>query len=75
MEIIVICLLTESISWLINWVEQFSLESISNGFCATESREVLLRRNKNNFMVDYNFINKLSILDIHKNLMLKNIMK
>ena len=43
-------------------------------FCATESREVSLNGNGNvyDFSVDYNFIDKSDILNIHKYLMTKN---
>ena len=47
---------------------------MSDVFCATESREVSLNGNGNvyDFSVDYNFIDKSDILNIHKYLMTKN---
>ena len=47
--------------------------SISNGFCATESRELSLKGNVYDFdfSVDYNDIDKSDILNIHKYLMVK----
>ena len=54
---------------------QFCLRSISNGFCATESREVSLNGNVYDFSVDYNSIDKSDILNIHEYLMAKNNIK
>ena len=45
---------------------QFCLGGISNGFSATESREVSLNGNVNNFSVDYNSIYKSEIFNIQK---------
>ena len=59
----------------VNFPIQFCLVSISNGFSATESREVSLNENLHNFSVDYNSIDKSDILDIHKYLMAKNNIK
>ena len=42
----------------INFATQFCLGSISNGFSATQSREVSLNGNVNDFSVDYNSIDK-----------------
>ena len=50
---------------------QFCLGSISNGFCATESRELFLQGNVYDFSFDYNDINKSDIPNIHKYLMVK----
>ena len=59
----------------VNFLTQFCLGSISNGFTATESREVSLNENVYDFSVDYNSIDKSDILNIHKYLMIKNDMK
>ena len=59
----------------INFPTQFCIESISNGFRATDSREVSLNGNVYDFSVDYNSIDKSDILNIHKYLMTKNDMK
>ena len=45
---------------------------ISNGFSAIESREVFLRRNAYDILVNYNSIDKSDILNIFNNLMVKN---
>ena len=58
-----------------NFPTQFCLESISNGFSATESREVFLNRNVYEFSVDYNSIDKCDIMNIHKYLMSRNNIK
>ena len=50
----------------------FRLGSISNGFSATESREVSLNENVYDFSVDYNCIDKSDIFNIHNYLMKKN---
>ena len=50
----------------VNFPTQFCLGNISNGFIATESREVSLNGNVYNFSVDYNSIDKSDILNIHK---------
>ena len=42
---------------------------------ATESREESLNRNVYNFSVDYSFIDKTDMLNIHKYLMTKNNIK
>ena len=42
----------------VNFPTQFCLGSISNGFSATESREVFLKGNAYDFSVDYNSIDK-----------------
>ena len=46
----------------INFPTQFCLRSISNGFSATESREVSLKENVYDFSVAYNSIAKSDIL-------------
>ena len=56
-----------------NFPIQFCLGSISNGFSATESKEVSSNGNVYDFSVDYNSIDKSDILNIHKYLMTKNI--
>ena len=55
-----------------NFPTQFCLRSISNGFSAIESREVLLNGNVYDFSGDYKSIDKSDILNIHKYLMTKN---
>ena len=52
---------------------QFCLGNISNGFSNTLSKEVSLNGNVYDFPVDYNGIDKSDIINIHKNLMTKNI--
>ena len=59
----------------VNFPTQFCLGSISNGFIATESREVSLTENMYDFSVNYNSIDISTILNIHKYLMTKNNMK
>ena len=59
----------------VNFPTQFCLGSISNGFSATQSREIYLNRNVYDFSADYNSIDKSDILNIHKYLMSKNNMK
>ena len=54
---------------------KFCFGSISNGFSATEFREVSLNRNVYNFSFDYNSIDKYDKLNIHKYLMNKNNIK
>ena len=46
----------------INFPTQFYLQNISNGFGATESREVSLKRNVYDLSVDYDAIDKSGIL-------------
>ena len=55
----------------VNFPSQFCLGSISNGFSATESREVSLNGIVYAFSVDYNSLNKSEILNIHNYLMIK----
>ena len=45
---------------------------MSNVFSSTDSREVSLNGNVNDFSVDYNSIDKSNILNIHKYLMIKS---
>ena len=59
----------------INFPTQFYLGSTSNGFSATESREVSLNKNVYDFSVDHNSIYKSDILNIHKYLMIKSNIK
>ena len=56
----------------VNFPTQFCLRSISNRFSATDFREVFLNGNEYYFSVDYNYIDKSDILNIHKYLMNKN---
>ena len=59
----------------VNFPNQFHLESISNGFNATGSREVSLNGNLYDFSVDYNSIDISDITNIHKYLITKNNIK
>ena len=59
----------------VNFLTQFCLESISNGFSATESREVSLNVNVHDFSVNYSSIEKSDVLNIHKFLITKNNIK
>ena len=56
-------------------LSRFCLGRISDGFSATESRELPLNENGYDFSVDYNSIDKSEILNIHKYLMTKNNIK
>ena len=56
----------------VNFPTRLCLESISDGFSNTESREVSLNGNVYDFSVNYNSIGKSDILNIHKYLMTKN---
>ena len=56
-------------------ITQFFLGSISNRLSAIMSREVSLNRNMYDFSVDCNSIDKSDILNIHKYLMKRNIIK
>ena len=55
-----------------NFPTRFCLGGISDGFSATEYREVSVNGNVFDFSVDYNCIDKSNILNIHKYLMIKN---
>ena len=59
----------------VNFTTQFCLGSISNGFSATDSRQVPLNGNVHDFSVNYNSIDISEILNIHKYLMTKNNIK
>ena len=59
----------------VNFPTQFWLGSTSNGFSATESREVSINGNVYDISFDYNSVNKSGILNIHKYLMAKNNIK
>ena len=59
----------------VNFPTQFCLESVSNGFSNTESREVSLNGNVYDFSVDYNSIDESCRLSIHEYLMTKNNIK
>ena len=48
---------------------------MSDGFSATESREISLNGNICDCLVDYNSIDKSDILKIHRYLMTKNIIQ
>ena len=54
----------------VNFSTQVILGSISNGFSALDFREVSLDGNGYGFLVDFNSINKSSILNIQKYLMI-----
>ena len=58
-----------------NFPTRFCLGSKSDGFNATESREVSLNGKVYDFSVDYNSTDKSDILNIHKYLMTKNNIK
>ena len=58
-----------------NFPTWFCLGDMSDGFSATESREVSLNRNMYNFSVDNNSIDKSDTRNIHKYLMIKNNIK
>ena len=53
----------------LNFPTQFCLVSISNGFSATEPREVSLNGIVYDFSIDYDSIGKSDIINIHKYLM------
>ena len=55
-----------------NFPTRFCLGSVSNGCNNTESREVSLNGNVHDFSLDYNFIDKSDIINIHQYLMTKN---
>ena len=59
----------------VNFPTQFPTQLIFNGFSATEFQEVSLNGNVYDFSVDYNFIDKSDILNIHKYSMIKNNIK
>ena len=55
-----------------NFPTRFCLGSVSNGYNNTESRDVSLNGNVYDFSLDYNFIDKSDIINIHQYLMTKN---
>ena len=57
---------------IVNFPTQFCLENRSNGFGATNSTKVYLKRNVYDFSVDCNTIEKSDTLYIYKYLMVKN---
>ena len=59
----------------VNFPTQFSLETISNGFSATESREVSLNGKVYDVSVNYNAIDKSGILNILMYVIIKNNIK
>ena len=59
----------------VNFLARFCLRSISNGFRATESREVSLNGNVYDISVYYNSTDKSDLLNIHKYLMTKSNIK
>ena len=59
----------------VNSSTPFCLRNISNGFSATESREVSLNGNVYDFSADCNSIDKYDILNIYKYLMTENNIK
>ena len=79
MVIIVICLLMEkkfkANNKNVNFATWICLGSTIHGYTATEARDVSLNGNVYDFSVEYNSIKKSDILNIHKYLMTKNIIK
>ena len=59
----------------VNFLTQFCLGIMSNGFSATESREVSLNGNVYEFLVDYSSVNKSDIINILEYLMTKSKIK
>ena len=59
----------------VNIPNQICLAGIPNGFGAADSREVYLKGNIYDFLVDYNANDKFNILIIHKHSMVKNNIK
>ena len=55
----------------VNFLTQFCLGSTSNGFNATEPREVSMKGNVYDFKVGYNSVDKSDILNIHEYFMVK----
>ena len=60
---------------MLNFPAQFCLGSRSNGLSASESRELYLNGCVYGFSVDYNWIDKSDVLNIHKYLTTKNNIK
>ena len=59
----------------VDFSTRFCLGSISDGFSATESREVSLGGNVYDFSVGYHSIDKSDMLNVEKHLMTKNNIK
>ena len=59
----------------VNFPNRICLRYTSDGFSASESRKVFLKRNAYDFSVDYSSIDKSDTLNIHKYLMTKNNVK
>ena len=59
----------------VNSPTQFCLVIVSNGFSATESREVFLNEHVYDFALNYNSIHKSDLLNIHQYLITKNNLK
>ena len=55
----------------VNITSQFCLGSISNEFDSSDLKEVYFRGNVFDISVDYTFLDKSKILNIHKYLMIK----
>ena len=76
---LIICLLMEKKFKIdnknVNFPAKFCLENMSNGYSATESKEVSLNRNVYEFSLDFNYINISGILNIQKYLMTTNKIK
>ena len=76
---LIICLLMEKKFKIdnknVNFPTKFCLENMSNGYSATESKEVSLNRNVYEFSLDFNYINISGILNIQKYLMTTNKIK
>ena len=60
---------------IVNFVTQFCLGRISNGFGVAQSREVFLKENVQDISVDYNVIGESNILNIRKYIMVKSNIK
>ena len=58
-----------------NFPTLFCLPSISNGFSATQCRQVSLNGSVHDFSADYNYTNKPDILNIPKYLLNQNNIK
>ena len=56
----------------VNFLTQFWLESMTDRFSATDSKEESLNGDVHDFSVDYDSVDKSDILNIHKYLMAKN---
>ena len=59
----------------VNFLTQFCLGSISNGFSTIKSREKSVKKNVYDFSVNYNSIDKSDILNIQNYLMVQNKIK